>query len=65
VRHELHVTLRVDASPRRTSIVTGELETRYGRQPFAGWLELFGHLEAALDQARDEAGSRPAPGGGG
>jgi hypothetical protein len=54
VRYEVSVILRVDDSPSPTSLVQGEVESRYGRQTFSGWLELLSHLEALVDRARTD-----------
>jgi hypothetical protein len=54
VRYEVSVILRVDDSPSATSLVQGEVESRYGRQSFSGWLELLSHLEALVDRARTD-----------
>ena len=54
MRYEVNVILRVDDSARGAPAVRGEVESRYGRQSFAGWLELLGHLEALVDRARAE-----------
>lgn len=54
MRYEVNVILRVDDSVRGAPAVRGEVESRYGRQAFAGWLELLGHLEALVDRARAE-----------
>jgi hypothetical protein len=54
VRYEVSVILRVDDNPRGTSLVQGEVESRYGRQSFSGWLELLGQLEALVDRARTD-----------
>ncbi len=53
MRYEVNVILRVDDSVRGAPAVRGEVESRYGRQSFAGWLELLGHLEALVDRARE------------
>jgi hypothetical protein len=52
VRYEVSVILRVDDNPPGSTLVQGEVESRYGRQSFSGWLELLGHLEALVDRAR-------------
>ena len=57
MRYEVNVILRVDPKSRASETVRGEVESRYGRQSFSGWLELMGHLEAIVDRARAE----PAP----
>lgn len=54
VRHEVTVTLRIDAGARHPEPVRGDLESRYGRESFSGWLELLGHLEALVDRARSD-----------
>jgi hypothetical protein len=54
VRYEVSVILRVDDNPRGSTLVQGEVESRYGRQSFSGWLELLGHLEALVDRARTD-----------
>jgi hypothetical protein len=59
VRYEVSVVLRVDDSPRGSSLVQGEVESRYGRQSFSGWLELLGHLEALVDRARTDPERAP------
>ncbi len=50
----MSVILRIDDSPRGSTLVQGEVESRYGRQTFSGWLELLGHLEALVDRARTD-----------
>lgn len=62
MRHEVSVTLRIDAGTRHPERVRGELESRYGRESFSGWLELLGHLEAVVDRARNDP-SRAIEGG--
>jgi hypothetical protein len=54
VRYEVSVTLRVDAAARHPETVRGEVESRYGRQTFSGWLELLSQLEALVDRARSD-----------
>jgi hypothetical protein len=54
VRYEVSVILRVDDSPPGSTLVQGEVESRYGRLPFSGWLELLGHLEGLVDRARTD-----------
>ena len=54
MRYEVSVILRVDDAPSATSLVQGEVESRYGRQTFSGWLELLSHLEALVDRARTD-----------
>lgn len=64
VRYELSVILRVDDNARSSAAVQGDVESRYGRQSFTGWLELLGHLEALVDRARADparAGVRNQP----
>jgi len=54
VRYEVSVILRVDDNPRGSTLVQGEVESRYGRQSFSGWLELLGQLEELVDRARND-----------
>jgi hypothetical protein len=61
VRYEVSVILRVDDSQRGSSLVQGEVESRYGRQSFSGWLELLGHLEALVDRARTDPARSTRP----
>ncbi len=56
MRYEVNVILRVDDNSREPATVEGEIESRYGRQSFSGWLELLGRLEAIADRARAEPG---------
>ena len=54
MRYEVSVILRVDDNPQGSTLVQGEVESRYGRESFSGWLELLGHLEALVDRARTD-----------
>ena len=54
MRYEVSVILRVEDTPPGSTLVQGELESRYGRQSFSGWLELLGHLEALVDRAQTD-----------
>lgn len=49
----MNVVLRMDDGT-RPGTVHGEVESRYGREAFSGWLELLGQLEALVDRARGD-----------
>ena len=64
VVRELHVVLRfaVEAGGTAGSPVRGELQSLYGRDPFWGWLELLGQLEALVDRASIDQELEPGSG---
>jgi hypothetical protein len=51
---EIDIVVSVDTGPCDAATVRGSVESRYGRRPFAGWLDLLGQLEQLVERARHD-----------